>query len=112
MRNMTTVNLKGTAMDGRVYLNCSTNALKASCSVSTADPLSKSTVNLRAKDTAAATVTLITTASGESNGSAGSSAGTPPGTYEITVNAYAETNASPANRPVPDVSVQIPVTVQ
>lgn len=111
-RNMTTVNLRGTAVNGRVYLNCSTNAPKASCSVSTADPLSKSTVNFRADANAAATVTLITTANGGSKGSAGSSAGTSPGSYQITVNAYAETNASTANPPVPDASVQIPVNVQ
>lgn len=106
--NTTTVNLSGTAADGRVYLNCSTNARKATCSIVTADPFSKYTVNFNASSTATATVTLTTTDNGGNSGTAGTS----PGTYKITVNAYAETNASTANPPVPDASVQIPVTVQ
>jgi hypothetical protein len=178
--NTTTVNLSGVAANGRVYLNCSTNAPKASCSIATTDPLSKYTVNFSASATATATVTLTTTANPQnsaslfmkrkssasgglisglasflllgifggvflagpakrrahsvisacalgiillvgcgggavaansgSGGTAGGSAGTTPGTYQVTVNAYAETNT--ANPPVPDASVQIPVTVQ
>jgi beta-glucanase (GH16 family) len=184
--NTTTVNLNGAASDGRVYLNCFTDAPKASCSVATADPLSKYTVNFSASAVATATVTLTTTANPQNSASAfvknkssaggglvsglasflligifwvgfpsvtrkrraysvisfcvlgiilfvgcggagavassgsggtggntgGSSAGTTPGTYKITVNAFTETNTSTANPPVPDASVQIPVTVQ
>ncbi|HWF91248.1 MAG TPA: glycoside hydrolase family 16 protein [Terriglobales bacterium] len=106
----TTINLSGVAADGRVYLNCSTNAPKSSCAIATADPLNKYTVNFSVSRTAMATVALTTT-NNSGNGSGGS-AGTPPGNYRVTVNAYAETNASTANPPVPDASMQIPVTVR
>jgi beta-glucanase (GH16 family) len=174
--NTTTVNLTGVNADGRVYLNCSTNAPNASCAISTNDPLSKYTVNFSSSTTATATVTLTTTANPQSSaahkiagltgkfasfllvgifvfafsrpgkrlghsaisicalvmilsvgcggggaastggggngGGGGNSTGTTPGAYQITVNAYGETNTSTANPPTPDASVQIPVTVQ
>ena len=110
--NTTTVSLRGASAGGRTYLNCSTNVPEARCSIVTADSLNQSTINFATSATATATVTLTTIAGDGSNGSTGSGAGTPPGIYEITVNAYGETNASTANPPVPDARVQIPVTVK
>jgi hypothetical protein len=172
--NTSTVNLTGVNANGRVYLNCTTNAPKASCAIATADPLSKYTVDFIASTTASATVTLTTTANpqgsalkskgkltsslasffmlglfalviagpvkrrghavisicalvmiltvgcggggaatGGGNGGGGNtSTGTTPGAYQITVNAYTEANTSTATPPVPDATVQIPVTVQ
>jgi beta-glucanase (GH16 family) len=182
--NTTTVNMTGVKADGRVYLNCTTNAPKAGCAIATSDPLNNATVDFSDNTTAAATVTLTTTAnptsgasvppakpaslatkavfaffgmgmfgvvflSGESRrkkwrhaaislcavimvltvgcggggaaaggsggggtGGGGGSIGTPAGTYQITVNAFTQTNSSTASTPAPDASVQIPVTVQ
>lgn len=179
--NTTTVNLTGVNADGRVYLNCSTNAPKASCAISTTDPLSKYTVNFSGSTTASATVTLTTTANpqnsgavvkpgrnssgsplsrlasflflgicgvvftkrpsrrwrhsvisicalvmiltvgcgggsatggGNGGGGGNTASGTTPGTYQITVNAYTESNISTTTPPAPDATVQIPVTVQ
>jgi hypothetical protein len=66
--NTSTVNLTGTGANGRVYLNCSTNAPKSSCAVSTTDALNKVTVNFASSNTATATVTLTTTANSSRTG--------------------------------------------
>ena len=176
--NTSTVNLTGTSANGRAYLNCTTNAPKATCAVTTTDSLNKVTVNFANSNTATATVTLTTTANsartatsasihhssgstiarlasfflvgivvigfgrtkkfgssisvcalvlfltvgcgggsttssgGGTGGGGNSTTGTAPGTYSVTVNAFAETNTSTTNPPTPDASVQIPVTVQ
>lgn len=57
-----TVSLNSTSGTGRVYLSCSTNAPKATCTVNSADPLDQYTVAFSSASNATATVNVITTA--------------------------------------------------
>jgi beta-glucanase (GH16 family) len=57
-----TINLTSTAGMGRVYLSCATDAPKATCTVSTSDPLDQYTVDFSQSATASASVSVTTTA--------------------------------------------------
>ena len=59
--NTTTLNLTGTLGTGRVTFSCTTNAPKASCVVTSTDPLNIHTVDFTGTTTASATVTVTTT---------------------------------------------------
>ncbi len=59
--NTTTLNLTGTLGSGRATFSCTTTAPKASCIVTTADPVNKYTVDFTSSTTASATVTVSTT---------------------------------------------------
>jgi beta-glucanase (GH16 family) len=56
------VSLNSTSGTGRVFLSCATNAPKASCSVSTSDPLDPYTVDFSQSSNGTATVSVTTTA--------------------------------------------------
>ncbi|MGA9040390.1 MAG: glycoside hydrolase family 16 protein [Terriglobales bacterium] len=57
-----TVTLNSTAGTGRVYLSCSTNAPKASCSIASTDSLNPYTVDFSNSAAGSATVSVTTTA--------------------------------------------------
>ncbi len=78
------------------YVNCSTNAPAASCSISTTDPLNQYVI----RPGESITVTLHSTAR---DGGAGTTAGS----YTITVNAFTESNTTGT----PDATATIPVSV-
>ena len=59
---VSTVTLKSTAGTGRVYLSCSTNAPKASCSIASTDSLNPYTVDFSNSAAGSATVSVTTTA--------------------------------------------------
>ena len=59
--NTTTLNLTGTLGTGRVTFSCTTNAPKASCVVTSTDPVNVHTVDFSGTTTASATVTVTTT---------------------------------------------------
>ena len=54
--------LNSTIGTGRVYLSCSTNAPKATCSLSSGDPLNQYTADFSSNASATATVSVTTTA--------------------------------------------------
>lgn len=57
-----TIALNSTSGSGRVYLACSTNAPKASCSIQSSDPLNQYTVDFTTAASVTATVSVTTTA--------------------------------------------------
>jgi beta-glucanase (GH16 family) len=57
-----TITLNSAAGSGRVYLSCSTNAPKAACAISSADPLNQFTVDFSSASSATADVSVSTTA--------------------------------------------------
>jgi beta-glucanase (GH16 family) len=56
-----TINLTSTSGTGRVYLSCTTNAPKASCSINSSDALNQYTVDFSKTATGTATVNVTTT---------------------------------------------------
>jgi beta-glucanase (GH16 family) len=60
--NTSTVNLTSANDIGRVYLSCSTNAPKATCSITSSDTLNAHTVDFNQSLTSTATVAIATTA--------------------------------------------------
>ena len=58
----TTLNLNSTSGTGRVYLTCSTNAPKASCSLSTGDALDEFTVDFSSASSGTTAIRVATTA--------------------------------------------------
>jgi len=65
--NTTTIDLLGTLGSGRVTFSCSTNAPKASCMVTSSDPVNNHTVDFTNSGAASATVTVTTTANTSSS---------------------------------------------
>ncbi len=92
--NTTTVNIATTQGTGRVAFSCTTTAPKASCLVTSSDPVNKYTVDFSNSATAAATVTVTTAA----NTGHGGHSGTTPGSHTVTVNAFTE-SSSDATKP-------------
>lgn len=70
------VSLNSTSGTGRVYLSCSTNAPKATCTVNTTDSLDQYTVDLSSASSATATISVSTTANTNDRAALGT-AGTP-----------------------------------
>lgn len=60
--NTSSVTLSGVSGTGRYYVNCTTNAPKASCSVAGSDPMNMHTVDLSSSGTGSVTVTFKSTA--------------------------------------------------
>jgi beta-glucanase (GH16 family) len=60
--NGTTLNIGEAAGSGRVFLSCSSDAPKASCTVETVDALNGSTLDFSNSSTGAATITVVTAA--------------------------------------------------
>jgi beta-glucanase (GH16 family) len=56
------VSLNSTSLTGRVYLSCSTNAPKATCTINTTDSLDEYTVDFSSASSASATVSISTRA--------------------------------------------------
>lgn len=97
---MTVGNSSGT---GRVAFGCTTTAPKASCVVTTADPVNKYTADFSSATLQNATVTVTTAAN-----SAHRTNGTPPGTYSVTVNSFTE-SSSDASKPSSSASFTLTV---
>jgi beta-glucanase (GH16 family) len=66
--NTTTIDMLGTIGTGRVTFSCTTTAPKASCVVTSADPVNAHTVDFTSTGTASPTVTVTTTANGSAAG--------------------------------------------
>lgn len=92
--NTTTVDLTGTNGTGRVAFSCTTAAPKASCVVTSSDPVNKYTVDFSNSSSATTTVAVTTVA----NTHGGRTGGTTPGSYTVTVNAFTE-SSSDATKP-------------
>jgi beta-glucanase (GH16 family) len=60
--NSSMLTIGDTMGSGRVFLSCSTTAPKASCSLTTGNPLNSSVIDFTTSSTASATVTVATTA--------------------------------------------------
>jgi beta-glucanase (GH16 family) len=103
--NSTTIDLGSTQGTGRVAFSCSTNAPKASCVVTSSDPVNHYTVDLTNSASATATVTVTTTANTQQHGKPN---GTAPGSYTITVNAFTE-SSSDATKPSATTNVNLTV---
>ena len=103
--NTTTVNLTNTSGTGRVAFSCNTTAPKASCLVTSSDPINKYTVDFSNSGSAAATVTVTTTANTRRGGH---SNGTTPGNYTVTVNAFTE-SSSDATKPSASATANLTV---
>jgi beta-glucanase (GH16 family) len=88
---------------GRVAFSCTTTAPKASCVVTSTDPLNKHTVDFSNSSSASATVTVSTTANTRRGGK---SNGTTPGNYTVTVNAFTE-SSSDATKPSASTSFNL-----
>jgi beta-glucanase (GH16 family) len=93
--NTTTMTVANALGTGRVAFSCSTTAPKASCVVTSSNPVNKYTVDFSSATSDSATVTAITTANTRRGGKTN---GTPPGTYTVTVNAYT-VSSSDATKP-------------
>jgi len=112
--NTSTINLSSSSNIGRVYLSCSTNAPKASCAITSNDALDVYTVDFSKSLNPTAKVSITTTANTAqasflgSARSGASGGGTAPGSYTITVNAYAVSNTGTA----PDATVNILLNVK
>jgi beta-glucanase (GH16 family) len=102
--NTTTLDILGTTGTGRVTFSCSTTAPKASCGVTSSDPVNNHTVDFSTSNSATATVTVPTTA----NTQHGGHPGTTPGTYTVTVNAFTESSSDAAT---PSASTSFNLTV-
>jgi len=103
--NTATINMVSTLGSGRVAFSCSTNAPKASCVVTSNDPVNNHTVDFSNSSTATATVTVTTTANTRRGGKGN---GTPPGNYTVTVNAY---TVSSSDATMPSGSTTVNLTV-
>jgi beta-glucanase (GH16 family) len=103
--NSTTINMTGTMGSGRVAFSCSTNAPKASCLVTSSDPVNGYTVDFSNASAASPTVTVTTTANTRHGGK---SNGTPPGNYTVTVNAF---TISSSDATIPSASTNVNLTV-
>lgn len=103
--NTTTINLTNPQGTGRMAFSCSTTAPKASCLVTSSDPVNKYTVDLSNSASATAAVTVTTTAN---TGHGGHSNGTTPGNYTVTVNAFTE-SSSDATKPPASSSLGLTV---
>jgi beta-glucanase (GH16 family) len=68
--NSTSLNLTGTQGTGRVAFSCTTTAPKASCVVTSTDPVNQYTVDFSHTASASATVTVTTTANTSASGMA------------------------------------------
>ncbi len=101
--NSTTVNLATTQGTGRVAFSCSTTAPKASCLITSSDPVNRYTVDFSNSASATATVTVTTTAN-----SGHHATGTTPGNYTVTVNAFTE---SSSDATVPSATTNVNLTV-
>jgi len=66
--NTTAIDMLGTMGSGRVTFSCTTTAPKASCVVTSADPVNVHTVDFTVTGTASPTVTVTTTANGSAAG--------------------------------------------
>lgn len=99
--NTTTIDLSTTQGTGRAVFSCTTTAPKASCLVTTSDPVNKYTVDFTNSPSATATVTVTTTANTRHSG-------TPPGSYTITVSAFTESSSDATN---PSATTNIGLTV-
>ena len=86
--NTTTVEMAGTSGSGRVAFSCTTAAPKASCLVTSSDPVNKYTVDFSKSSSAAVIVTVNTTA----NSHGAKTGGTTPGSYTVTVNEFTESS--------------------
>jgi beta-glucanase (GH16 family) len=93
--NTATMGVSNTTGSGRVTFSCSTTAPKASCIVTSSDPVNKYTVDFSNSSSDSATVTVTTTANTRRGGK---SNGTPTGNYTVTVNAYT-VSSSDATKP-------------
>jgi beta-glucanase (GH16 family) len=103
--NTAGLQIMGTNGIGRVAFSCSTTAPKASCVVTSSDPVNKHTVEFSNSSSANATVTVTTTANTRRGGK---SNGTTPGSYTVTVNAFTE---SSSNATEPSASTNLNLTV-
>lgn len=103
--NSTTVDLSTTSGTGRVAFSCTTTAPKASCVVSSADPVNKYTLDFSSSSSGAATVTVTTTANTQRGGKPN---GTAPGNYTVTVNVFTESSTYAAT---PSASTNVSLTV-
>jgi beta-glucanase (GH16 family) len=103
--NSTTIDLSTTQGTGRVAFSCTTTAPKASCLVTSADPVNKYTVDFSNSSSATATVTATTTANTRHGGHPN---GTPPGNYTITVDAFTESSKYAST---PSASTNVNLTV-
>jgi beta-glucanase (GH16 family) len=103
--NSTTINIAGTMGSGRAAFSCSTNAPKASCLVTSSDPVNGYTVDFSNSSAASPTVTVTTTANTRRGGK---SNGTPPGNYTVTVNAF---TISSSDATIPSASTNVNLTV-
>ncbi|UWZ85315.1 glycoside hydrolase family 16 protein [Occallatibacter riparius] len=103
--NSTTLTVQNTLGTGRVAFSCTTTAPKASCIVTSADPLNKHTVDFSNASSDSAAVTVTTTANTQHGGHAN---GTAPGTYSVTVNAFTE-SSSDATKPSSSASFTLTV---
>lgn len=103
--NSTTLTVANPTDTGRVAFSCTTSAPKASCVVSSADPVNKHTVDFSSTSSNTATVTVTTTANTQRGGHPN---GTAPGTYTITVNAFT-VSSSDATKPSSSANVGLTV---
>ncbi len=103
--NSTTINLTNPQGTGRIAFSCSTTAPKASCLVTSSDPVNQYTVDLSNSSSAIVTVTVTTTAN---TGHGHHSTGTSPGSYTVTVNAFSE-SSSDATKPSASSSLGLTV---
>jgi beta-glucanase (GH16 family) len=103
--NTTTIDMLGTSGSGRVTFSCSTNAPKASCVVTSSDPVNNHTVDFSNSSTGSATVTVTTTANTRRGPK---SNGTTPGSYTVTVNAYT-ISSSDATKPSANTTFNLTV---
>jgi beta-glucanase (GH16 family) len=103
--NSTTINLTNPQGTGRIAFSCSTTAPKASCLVTSSDPVNQYTVDLSNSASATVTVTVTTTAN---TGHGHHSTGTSPGNYTTTVNAFTE-GSSDATKPSASSSLGLTV---
>ena len=83
--NTTTLNLSGTLGSGRVTFSCTTSAPKASCAVTSTDPLNVHTVDFSNTTTASATVTVTTTYYAEAAGMLGPGKGSLAGAIALAL---------------------------
>lgn len=103
--NTTTVDLSNPTGTGRGAFSCRTTAPKASCLVTSTDPVNKYTVDFSSSSTASATVSVTTTANTQRGGHPN---GTAPGNYPVTVNAFTE-GSSDATKPSATTSFNLTV---
>lgn len=101
--NSTTMTVSNTSGTGRVAFSCTTTAPKASCVVTSADPLNKYTVDFSSASSDSTTVTVTTTANSPHRKN-----GTTPGSYTVTVNSFTE-SSSDATKPSSSANLTLTV---